>query len=77
MVNFQLNIWSFFDQFSVEFNNLYQWSGGKTPLEALFLAKFKQVDITNLKYKNDFLVDDWIYWAKSISTSWSQKTHQF
>jgi len=58
-------------------HDLYEWSGGKTPLEALFLAKFKQVDITNLKYKNDFLVDDWIYWAKSISTSRSQKTPQF
>jgi len=27
MVNFQLNIWSFFDQFSVEFNILeMQWN---------------------------------------------------
>ena len=25
MVNFQLNIWSFFDQFSVEFNTLYSF----------------------------------------------------
>ena len=49
-------------------NDLYEWSGGKTPLEALFLAKFKQVDIKNLKYENNFLVDDWVYWAKIITS---------